>query len=59
MPTQQSPPSGSRPAQPLASGQALDAVREAAERLRYGMVQLTIHDGRIVQLDITERCRFT
>lgn len=35
------------------------AVEHAVERLRYGTVQLTIHDGRIVQLDVTERQRFT
>jgi len=41
------------------SGIALRAVAEAVERLRYGVVQLTIHDGRVVQLDVTERQRFT
>lgn len=37
----------------------LHAVAEAVERLRYGTVQLTVHDGRVVQLDVTERQRFT
>ena len=41
------------------SGAAVRAVAEAVERLRYGVVQLTIHDGRVVQLDVTERQRFT
>jgi hypothetical protein len=43
----------------VVSGIALRAVAEAVERLRYGVVQLTIHDGRVVQLDVTERQRFT
>ena len=36
----------------------LDAVVEALSRLRYGAIQLTVHDGRLVQVDITERRRF-
>ncbi|MDE8650112.1 YezD family protein [Novosphingobium album (ex Liu et al. 2023)] len=41
------------------SNPALSAVAEAVARLRYGAVHLTIHDGRVVQLDVTERQRFT
>ncbi|WP_231636316.1 YezD family protein [Novosphingobium sp. RL4] len=26
--------------------------------MRYGVIQLTVHDGKLVQLDITERRRF-
>lgn len=48
---------GNRPE--VVSGIALRAVAEAVDRLRYGVVQLTIHDGRVVQLDVTERQRFT
>jgi hypothetical protein len=36
----------------------LQAVGEAVSRLRYGVVQLTVHDGKVVQLDVTERQRF-
>lgn len=36
----------------------LDGVIEALSRLRYGTIQITVHDGRLVQLDITERRRF-
>jgi hypothetical protein len=36
----------------------LQAVAEAVARLRYGVVQLTVHDGKVVQLDVTERQRF-
>lgn len=35
------------------------ALAEAVDRLRFGVVQLTIHDGRVVQIDVTERQRFT
>lgn len=38
---------------------ALDAVAEAIGRLRYGAIALTIHDGRVVQIEVTERQRFT
>lgn len=39
--------------------EALQAVAQAVSRLRYGVVQLTVHDGKVVQLDVTERQRFT
>lgn len=45
------------PAVPSATG-VLQAVGEAVSRLRYGVVQLTVHDGKVVQLDVTERQRF-
>jgi hypothetical protein len=38
---------------------ALAAVAEAVGKLRYGAIHLTIHEGRVVQLDVTERQRFT
>ena len=34
-------------------------VEEALAKLRYGAIQLTVHDGRLVQVDVTERTRFT
>lgn len=37
----------------------IEAVTAAIARLRFGTVQLTVHDGRVVQLDVTERQRFT
>ncbi len=37
---------------------ALESVAEAISRLRYGAIELRIHDGRVVQLDVTERQRF-
>ncbi|HEY6869346.1 MAG TPA: YezD family protein [Novosphingobium sp.] len=38
---------------------ALEAVAAAIARLRYGAIGLTIHDGRVVQIEVTERQRFT
>jgi hypothetical protein len=37
----------------------LIAVAEAVERLRFGVIQLTVHEGKLVQLEITEKLRFT
>jgi hypothetical protein len=42
-----------------ADSTTLAAVAEALSRLRYGAVHLTVHDGKVVQLDVTERQRFT
>ncbi len=32
-------------------------VRDALGRLRFGSIQLTIHEGKLVQIDVTERTR--
>lgn len=37
----------------------LSAIAEAITRLRFGAVVLTVHDGRLVQMDVTERQRFS
>lgn len=37
---------------------ALKLVTEALQRIRYGAIQLTVHEGRLVQVDVTERSRF-
>lgn len=34
-------------------------VAEAIDKLRFGVVQLTVHEGKLVQLEITEKRRFT
>lgn len=36
---------------------SLDAVRQALSVLRFGSVSLTVHEGRVVQIDITEKKR--
>ncbi|WP_285710717.1 YezD family protein [Erythrobacter oryzae] len=38
---------------------ALGVVAEALARLRYGAVNLVIHDGKVVQIDVTDRKRLT
>lgn len=35
------------------------SVLDALASLRFGAIQLTVHDGKLVQVDITERRRFT
>jgi len=39
--------------------EALALVGEALGRLRYGAIQLTVHDGKVMQIDVTERKRLT
>ncbi len=35
----------------------LALVREKVEGLRYGVVQLTVHEGRVTQIERTEKTR--
>ena len=42
-----------------ATPEALAVVDEALSRLRYGSIQLTVHDGKVMQIDVTERRRLT
>ncbi len=37
---------------------AIRLVADTLDRLRYGAIQLTVHDGKLVQVDVTERTRF-
>ncbi|MGZ8310487.1 MAG: YezD family protein [Allosphingosinicella sp.] len=37
--------------------EALVAVRDYLQKLRFGSIAITVHDGRIVQLDINEKRR--
>jgi len=37
--------------------ESIASVREALAGLRYGAVSLTVHDGRVVQIDVTEKKR--
>lgn len=38
-------------------GGALGVVKDALNRLRFGAIQLTVHDGKVMQIDVTERTR--
>ncbi len=37
---------------------AIQTVLEALEKLKFGAIQLTVHEGRLVQVDVTERHRY-
>jgi hypothetical protein len=37
----------------------LDKVLEAVRQIKFGYIQITIQDGRVVQIDRTEKQRFT
>jgi hypothetical protein len=37
----------------------LQIVREKVESLRYGIVQLVVHDGRVTQIERTEKTRIS
>ena len=34
-------------------------MRQAVETLRYGSVEVLVHDGRVVQVETREKVRFT
>ncbi len=37
----------------------VDLVREKVESLRFGVVQLVVHDGRVTQIERTEKTRLS
>ncbi|TPE60168.1 DUF2292 domain-containing protein [Sandaracinobacter neustonicus] len=37
---------------------AVSLIVEALGRVRFGDIRLTVHEGRLVQIDVTERTRF-
>lgn len=55
MPDLLSPKPASRTPAPIDA--ALATIREYLENVRFGSIALTIHDGRIVQLEVTEKRR--
>jgi hypothetical protein len=36
---------------------ALEVVSEALAHLRFGAINLVVHDGKVVQIDVTEKKR--
>ena len=59
-----SPTPPSQPATPPPAPEAtrlleesIASVREALQGLRYGAISLTVHEGRVVQIDVTEKKR--
>jgi hypothetical protein len=56
------PTTNKQPQPPAASPPTsipLEAIQEAVESIRFGVVQLIIQDGRVVQIDKTEKIRLT
>ncbi|MDZ3833025.1 MAG: YezD family protein [Sphingopyxis sp.] len=43
---------------PASVPRGVQTVLDALEKLRFGAIQLTIHEGRLVQVDVTERHRY-
>lgn len=39
--------------------EALAVISDALSHLRFGAIQLTVHDGRVMQIDVTERKRLS
>lgn len=37
--------------------QSIASVRDALSGLRFGSVSMTVHEGRVVQIDVTEKRR--
>ncbi len=37
--------------------ESIASVREALSGLKYGNVSVTVHEGRVVQIDVTEKKR--
>ncbi len=46
-----------QPASPVPSPEWLRVVQQKVETLRYGVVQLVVHDGRVTQIERTEKTR--
>jgi hypothetical protein len=42
----------------VAIDEGIDSIRDALAALSYGSLVLTVHEGRLVQIDVTERKRF-
>jgi hypothetical protein len=38
--------------------EALRIIRDKADQVRFGTITLTIHEGRLTQMEVTEKRRF-
>lgn len=43
---------------PAESGDWLEVVRRSVSGLRYGSVQITVHEGKVTQVESIEKTRF-
>jgi hypothetical protein len=44
--------------EPASAAPWLDVVTDKVKSMRYGVVQIVIHDSKVVQIERTERTRF-
>ena len=42
----------------LADADPIQLITEALGKLRFGGIQLTVHEGKLVQMEVTEKRRF-
>lgn len=42
---------------PAVQADWLEAVRQQVNSLRFGVIQIVVHEGRVVQIDRTEKIR--
>jgi len=45
-------------AHPRSNAEQLEILRQALAKIRFGAIQLTVHEGKLVQMDVTEKHRF-
>ena len=38
--------------------ESIQTVIDALSKIKFGAIQLTVHEGKLVQVDVTERKRF-
>ncbi|WP_338426076.1 YezD family protein [Sphingopyxis kveilinensis] len=43
---------------PEPARRAIQTVLDALDKLKFGAIQLTVHEGKLVQVDVTERHRY-
>jgi hypothetical protein len=51
--------SSANPSNPPGEPEWLGLVRDHVRGLRFGVVQLVVHDGRVTQIERTEKTRLT
>ncbi len=52
------PTSSDRRSTDSAPGDWLDVVRQNAANLKFGSIQITVHEGRVTQVESIEKTRF-
>jgi hypothetical protein len=45
------------PVKPGVQADWLEAIRQQVNSLRFGVIQIVVHEGRVVQIDRTEKIR--